>query len=109
MPDRFSDGARRVRAKVYVAEVGRVHRGTSSGPSDWNHQTPAGQPVLAERVRFQFVNGNDPDSENAKFWAASPEAQPIEMTIANPGAQGIFQPGQEYYLDFVEAVRTAGD
>lgn len=95
----FREGARRVRAKVYVAEVA----GVAYGP--WGDKPP--EATGRERVTFRFVNGNDPDNENSKFWDATPEAQPIEMTIANPGAQGIFKPGQEYYLDFVEAIREA--
>lgn len=97
MADTFSDGARRVRAKVYVSEVAHGLWGDPSHAEHMRH---------VEKVTLRFVNGNDPDSENAKFWDASPSAEPISMTIANPGAQGVFHAGQEYYIDFVEAVRV---
>ena len=109
MPDSFRDGARRVRAKVYVSSVGQRYQGRGHQVLDdtTNRWRTEGDEVrTAEVVQFNFVSGNDPDGENKKFWDASPEAQPIQMTIANPGAQGIFMPGQEYYIDFVEAIRV---
>lgn len=94
MTDRFSDGQRVTRAKVYVSNVEQMQWGTAAVPK------------IAEKVTMRFVNGNDPDSENAKFWEASPSAEPISLTIANPGAQGVLKVGAEFYIDFIEAVRT---
>lgn len=92
----FKDGAHRVRAKVYVNSI-----------TNKDYYKPAeGNARFNEVVEFRFVNGNDPDTENAKFWDATPEAQPVQMTIRNPGAQGLFKIGEEFYLDFVEAVRV---
>ena len=96
MADTFREGARRTRAKIYVAEVAQLL---------WGDPSHADYMRKVEKVTMRFVNGNDPDGENAKFWDASPTAEPISLTIANPGAHGIFQPGQEYYIDFVEAIR----
>lgn len=97
MTDRFSDGRTVTRAKVYVSNVEQMQWGT------------AAQPRIAEKVTMKFVNGNDHDSENAKFWDATPSAEPISMTIANPVAQGMLKIGMEFYVDFIEAVRTPGD
>lgn len=101
MTDRFSDGQRVSRAKVWVSDV------TS------REQAPQGKPGVVtyrvEDVTFSFVNGNDADSENRKFWEASPTSQPFHLLIANTVLHGTFRPGQEYYLDFVEAVRTPGE
>lgn len=116
MADTFHDGARRVRAKVYVRDLTKRFTGNYQEPLPEAEREPDGPamqfgpavPHFAEVVTFAFVNGNDPDSENAKFWSASPEAAPWSMTIANPGAHGIFHAGEEYYIDFVEAVRTPG-
>lgn len=97
MPDTFHDGARICRAKVWVSEVSQRRSGRPGHPEDWTLRT--------EDVTFTFVNGNDEDSENAKFWAASPTAQPFHLVIANEQLFGTFKPGQEFYIDFVEAVR----
>lgn len=99
MAFRFSDGEHAVRAKIYVGDVSNVQSGYVG--DDGPRQNPK-----REIVTFRFVNGNDPDGENSKFWDASPEGNPWQMTIANPGAQGIFKAGEEYYVDFVRAVRT---
>ncbi len=42
------------------------------------------------------------DSENTQFWQATPIGK-LEITITNPTAQGFFEAGKEYYLDFSEA------
>lgn len=94
--DTFTDGRTVTRAKVYVAEVTHL----SSGAIGSTYHK------IVDKVVMRFVSGNDPDSENARFWDATPTAEPITMIIQNPAACGIFQPGQEYYLDFVLAVRT---
>lgn len=94
MTDRFSDGQRVTRAKVYVSNVEQMQWGTAAAPR------------VVEKVTMKFVSGNDPDSENAKFWEATPSAEPITMTIVNPVAQGMLTIGDEFYLDFIKAVRT---
>lgn len=93
----FREGAHRVRAKVWVSEVTQKRQGRPGHPDDVTYQT--------EDVTFTFVSGNDPDNENSKFWDATPTAQPFHMVIANREAFGIFKVGQEFYLDFVDAVR----
>ena len=79
--------SRQVVAKFGVSEVARVHQYDNK---------------IHERVRFFGVYSQDPEHENKKFWDATPIIN-FEMTISNPGAQGFFQPGKEYYVNFVEA------
>ena len=75
----------RVRAKVGVGSVNRVvdHKGE----------------VTQENIRFFGVYSQDPDSENHKFWKATPSMN-MEMFVTNPDIFGHFLPSQEYYLDF---------
>lgn len=54
-----------------------------------------------EIVKFCAASGG-PGSENAKWSEASPSGS-LEITIANSAAQGVFKPGQSYYLDFTPA------
>ena len=54
-------------------------------------------------VSMNPVYSDDPNSENRRFWNATP-AGSIEMTINNPAAFNQFTEGQEYYVDFSPAV-----
>lgn len=51
---------------------------------------------------------DDPNSENKKFWDASPGGE-LKMNCVNGEAVAYFELGKEYYLDFtvVENVDTA--
>lgn len=55
--------------------------------------------VYSENVTLSPVYSNDPTSENAAFWKATPSGR-IDMYISNPDAHGKFVQGQEYYVDF---------
>ncbi len=63
----------------------------------------------AENVKMMPVYSQDQDSENYKFWTATPSGR-IEMQINNPEAHGTFEPGQEFFVDFtaVEVASEAG-
>ena len=89
--------SRIVRAKVYCREI------VNSASAGYNHST--GERTVHpgwEKVSFSFVNGNDPNSENARFWEASPGGD-FWMNIQNPQAQGLFELGKEYYVDLTPA------
>lgn len=45
---------------------------------------------------------NDPDSENGKFWTATPNGL-IQLQINNPDGAAIFETGADYYVDFIPA------
>ena len=58
-----------------------------------------------ERVELHAVYGNsdEDNEENNQFSEATPVGD-LHMTISNPSAQGFFEQGKEYYLDFTEAI-----
>jgi hypothetical protein len=49
-------------------------------------------------VVMNAVYSNDPASENAKFWDASPGGT-FSMNCVNPAAVAEFELGKEYYFD----------
>ena len=53
---------------------------------------------FGETVTLIPVYSTDQDSENYRFWSATPSGK-LEMQISNPEAQGMFEPGQEFYID----------
>lgn len=62
---------------------------------------PAGEGV--QSISLQPVVGdNDPESENSKFWKASPGGQ-ISLFCANIAATEQFKPGRVFYVDFTPA------
>lgn len=98
MANGFHDGRTISRAKVWVSEITQKEQGHN--PS-YQNKSPH---YKVQEVTFTFVNGNDKDKENAKFWDATPTSQPFKMIIANPEAHGLFEVGKEYYMDFVESL-----
>ena len=94
----FHDGRKVTRAKVWVSDV--TSRESGQNPS-YQNKPPN---YRVQEVTFTFVNGNDKDGENSKFWDATPTTQPFKMIIVNPKVHGIFEVGKEYYLDLVEAL-----
>lgn len=62
--------------------------------------------VMSETIRFNAVYSSVQNSENYKFWTATPMLN-MEMTINNPDMLGKFVPGQEYYLDFSPVMHMA--
>ena len=44
---------------------------------------------------------NDPQSENSKFWKATPSGE-IKLQISNPSAWPFFEGGGEVYVDFIK-------
>ncbi len=54
--------------------------------------------VWQEHVIMNPVYSPDPASENRKFWEATPAGE-VNLFINNPQVFGLFQEGQEVYLD----------
>lgn len=54
------------------------------------------------RVELAPVYSSDPQSENAKFYSATPWGQ-ITLGTMNPAAAQQFTPGAEFYVDFTLA------
>ena len=92
----MANDGRTIRAKVYCRGIEKTAH--SYYNSSGERQISGGW----EKVSFSFVNGNDPNSENAKFWEASPGGD-FWMNIQNPDAQGWFDLGKEYYIDLTPA------
>lgn len=58
---------------------------------------------LMKTVKLQPVfKSNDPESENSKFWAASPNGE-IRLGTINMDAAAQFAINGEYYVDFTPA------
>ena len=60
---------------------------------------------VSERVDLMAVYSPDPQSENRRFWKATPSAH-FTLYIDNPDARGVFLPGVEYHVDFSVAGLT---
>jgi hypothetical protein len=54
------------------------------------------------RVDLAPVYDSNPESENAKFYSATPWGQ-ITLGTMNPAAAEQFTPGAEFYVDFTPA------
>lgn len=59
-------------------------------------------PVEKRTLNFTPVYSDDPDSENRKFWDATPSGS-LQLGVVNQDAWGLFDLGKSYYLDFTEA------
>jgi len=53
-------------------------------------------------VVLSTVYSPDPNSENGKFWAASPSGE-VRLGTINPEAWSRFELDKEYFLDFTPA------
>jgi hypothetical protein len=58
--------------------------------------------VEMKTLHFSPVYSSDPNSENRKFWQASPNGQ-LTLGVVNPEASSQFELNKEYYLDFSPA------
>lgn len=87
-----------VRAKFKVSRIEQI---TSQVQ---NPDTKLWEPVeLRTIVLSPVYGGNDPaDSENRKFWAATPSGS-IQLGTVNPAAWQTFKLDGEYYVDFIPA------
>jgi hypothetical protein len=61
-----------------------------------------GKTVELRTLEFSPPYSNDPNSENGKFFNATPYGK-IELGTVNPEAWKQFELGKEYYIDFVPA------
>lgn len=58
--------------------------------------------MVQNEIAMTPVYSGDEDSENAKFWNATPSGK-IEFTCVNEDAVKQFEVGKEYYVDFTKA------
>lgn len=59
-------------------------------------------PIAQPTIALTPVKDEDPESENGKFWTATPMGS-ISLTINNPDGAEVFELGKEYYVDFIPA------
>lgn len=62
------------------------------------------KPIVKEMrtLKMSPVYSNDPNSENRRFWNASPSGS-LSLGVINQDAWRHFELGEEYYLDFTSA------
>lgn len=56
-------------------------------------------PAGFTQVEMMPVASDDPESENHRFWEATPAGR-CELHIDNPEAAAFFEAGDEVYVDF---------
>jgi len=59
-------------------------------------------PAGHKTVILHPVYSTDPESENKRFWDATPNGE-LRMYLTNPSLKDHFQIGKQYYLDIIEA------
>lgn len=97
-----------VRAKFrytgYTATLATVSRLDADG---YEIKGDDGRPIYDQtELRSLIFNpvykNDDPESENSKFWRASPSGE-VKLGTVNPQAWSQFEMGKCYYLDFIPA------
>lgn len=91
-----------VRAKFAVQKIETtLHRKSPRKPDGTSdHQNP--YTVEMRTIVLSPVYSEDPESENRRFWDASPAGE-IRLGTINPQAWHAFELGGEYYIDFTPA------
>lgn len=97
-----------VRAKFTITKIERTMGSRAKKDDDGNivmgkHNYPEHEPCEMWTIHGQPVYGNgDPNHENTKFWASSPNGSLMLGTV-NKDAVDQFELGKEYYVDFTPA------
>ncbi len=95
-----------VRAKFKVTKIERSMTTVFDGV-DPVTQRPIYTPKEIQTIHFIPVFGpQDPDHENSKFWAATPQGA-IQLGCVNAEAVAQFGLEQEFYVDFTPAGQPA--
>jgi len=63
---------------------------------------PASELPSGVIVNLSAVTSDDAESENGKFWTATPSGQ-TTLWISNPEGAAVFAQGTDYYVDFTPA------
>lgn len=80
-----------VRAKFAVTSI--TTSAYKNGEDQWVEQFT---------INMHPVYSSDPNSENKKFWDATPTGA-MSLGTVNKAAADAFKPGREYYIDFTPA------
>lgn len=62
-------------------------------------------PKFIYNVKLRAVYDSDPNSENAKFFAATPNGD-INLGTVNEEAAEMFEPGEDYEVTFKKAAKS---
>lgn len=91
-----------VRAKFKVDRFeSTLYRKARSG-ADGKPNYQDTETVEMRTIVLTPVYADDPQSENRRFWDASPSGE-IKLGTINPAAWQAFELGHEYYIDFSPA------
>ena len=63
--------------------------------------------VFQQEIELYAVYGDDPDSENGRFWTATPSGR-VLLSINNIDAFGYFHPDDEMYVTLAKAGSARG-
>lgn len=90
-----------VRAKFKLTRTeSMMHTGGRWVEGKWENYPSVEKRTLV----FKPVYDENPESENHKFWEATPDGE-IKLGVINPEAWEHFELDQEYYVEFVPAHR----
>ena len=89
---------KKIRCKMVCTNVDLVAR--TANP-DLGEASDDGNHYVAEIVKLSAVADVN---ETNKSWANYTPCGTLSKQIDNPGAQGFYVPGKEYYVDISEAV-----
>lgn len=67
----------------------------------YNYETKTNSETEQRIVSLVPVYDSNPESENGKFFAATPSGR-IELGVMNLDAAKLFEIGKEYYVDFTQ-------
>jgi hypothetical protein len=93
-----------VRAKfVLTAEESTMqNRYEKKGDGSFDYTKPIPKIMKTLKLSPVSYNSNEPDSENSKFWEATPMGS-LSLGVINESAWKNFKLGKEYYVDFTPA------
>src|SRR5690242_7481140 len=95
-----------VRAKFRCNSITETEHMTSTRKPDGSGYVST--PSTKKTIKMSPVYSSDPNSENKKFWDASPGGT-FELNIVNPAAVEQFVIGKEYYFDISPVPETPAE
>ena len=87
-----------MRKVVGIFKVDKVIR---RGHNQWNEDGKSYVFVEQQDIEMSPVSTNDPIPEAEKFHEATPTGH-LQMTISNPAAQGVLEPGEYYRMELTQ-------
>ena len=88
--------SRTIRAKFVCEDIKVTSRSRNQNEGE---EEPEDGEYFTENITWRASYGEGKDNKDWSVWTPSGH---LQMNIDNPGAQGHFKPGREYYLDLIE-------